>query len=206
VPAASAATTWTLDPLQIAPIGLLGFMYFRRAATLARRGAAVPVWRQALFATGLVLMLGALVSPIDALGEEELLTFHMIQHVLLGDLAPLAIVAGLTGPLLRPVLAIRVVDRLRVLGHPLVALPLWAVNLYVWHVPALYEAALGNDAVHALEHACFFTFGALMWASACSRPCSATSSCGRARPSTPPTSTCRSGGSPPRATRPMRAP
>jgi cytochrome c oxidase assembly factor CtaG len=62
------------------------------------------------------------------------------------------------------VLAIRVVDRLRVLGHPFVALPLWAISLYVWHIPFLYEAALHNDVVHALEHGCFFGFGVLMWA------------------------------------------
>jgi putative membrane protein len=83
---------------------------------------------------------------------------------MLGDIAPLLIVIGLTGPILRPVLAARPVQRLRFLAHPLVALPLWAVNLYVWHVPALYEAALRHDAVHALEHALFFGTGALMWA------------------------------------------
>jgi cytochrome c oxidase assembly factor CtaG len=88
----------------------------------------------------------------------------MLQHVVLGDLAALAVVAGLTGPLLRPLLAVRPVERLRVLGHPLVALPLWAVNLYVWHLPPLYEAALSSDLVHALQHVLFFTTGALMWA------------------------------------------
>jgi cytochrome c oxidase assembly factor CtaG len=50
-----------------------------------------------------------------------------------------------------------------VLTHPFVALPLWAVNLYVWHVPFLYQAAIHHTAVHALEHALFFTCGALMW-------------------------------------------
>ena len=94
----------------------------------------------------------ALNSPIDALGEQDFFFVHMLQHVLLGDLAPLCFVAGLTGPVLRPVLALRPVDRLRVLTHPLVALPLWAVNLYVWHLPFLYQAALAPLAVHALEH------------------------------------------------------
>ena len=162
--AESAALAWTLDPLQIVPILLLGVLYARRARTLARRGTPVPRWRRWLFGTGLALLLVALVTPLDSLGEESFLFAHMLQHVLLGDLAPLAIVAGLTGPLLRPVLAIRFVERLRVLGHPLIALPLWALDLYAWHVPSLYDAALGNDAVHALEHVCFFTFGALMWA------------------------------------------
>jgi putative membrane protein len=88
----------------------------------------------------------------------------MVQHVLLGDLAPLAIVAGLTGPILRPLLSLRPVIALRVLAHPLVALPLWAIDLGLWHVPLLYEGALHHDALHALEHACFFASGALMWA------------------------------------------
>jgi cytochrome c oxidase assembly factor CtaG len=88
----------------------------------------------------------------------------MLQHVVLGDLAPLCVVAGLTGPLLRPLLAVEAVARLRFLVHPLVALPLWAANLFAWHVPAAYEAALSSGGVHALQHVCFFTFGALMWA------------------------------------------
>ena len=169
--ALAADTAWSLNPLQLAPIAVIGFMYGRRARTLARRGTPVPRWRQWLFWTGIALLLVALASPVDTLGEEDFLFMHMLQHVLLGDLAPLAIVAGLTGPMLRPVLAIPVVDRLRVLAHPLVALPLWALSLYVWHVPALYEAALDNSAVHALEHVCFFTFGALMWAPGASRCC-----------------------------------
>ncbi|HWN72313.1 MAG TPA: cytochrome c oxidase assembly protein, partial [Solirubrobacterales bacterium] len=47
--------------------------------------------------------------------------------------------------------------------HPLVALPLWALNFYFWHVPALYDAAYGGAPVHALEHTCFIFFGCLMW-------------------------------------------
>jgi putative membrane protein len=88
----------------------------------------------------------------------------MIQHLLLGDIAPLLVVLGLTGAILRPVLAFKPIHSLRALAHPLIALPLWMANLYVWHVPALYQAALEHDAIHALQHFCFFLFGALMWA------------------------------------------
>jgi cytochrome c oxidase assembly factor CtaG len=88
----------------------------------------------------------------------------MIQHLLFGDIAPLLIVLGLTGAILRPVLAIKPIHKLRALGHPLIALPLWTADLYLWHVPVLYQAALRHDAIHALEHFCFFLFGALMWA------------------------------------------
>jgi putative membrane protein len=138
-------------------VALLGFLYARRTRRL---GGRVPAARQASFYTGLVLLLVALGLPY----ESRLFSMHMLQHVLLGDLAPLAIVAGLTGPILRPVLALPVVERLQALAHPLIALPLWAANLVLWHLPPLYEAALDNGFVHVLEHACFFGFGALMWA------------------------------------------
>lgn len=154
----------SLEPARLLPIALAAFLYWRRALTLRRRGAAVPGWRQGLFALGLALIVVALASPIDRLGEERLFSFHMAQHILLGDLAALCLVAGLTGPLLRPLLAFKAVDRLRFLAHPLVALPLWAANLFAWHVPAAYEAALSSGGVHVLQHLCFLTFGALMWA------------------------------------------
>ena len=161
---ASVATTWNLEPLQIVPTATVAILYLRRTRTLARRGLPVPVWRRLLFWLGIALVLVALNSPLDAIGEQDFFFAHMSQHVIIGDLAPLCFVAGLTGPVLRPVLALKPVERLRFLTHPLVALPVWAVNLYVWHLPVLYQAALHHSAVHALEHFMFFTCGALMWA------------------------------------------
>ncbi|MEO5576640.1 MAG: cytochrome c oxidase assembly protein [Gaiellaceae bacterium] len=156
-------TDWTLDPLQLAPVALAALAYWLRARTLRRRGTPMPGWRIALFVTGIVLLLLALASPIAAIGEEELFSFHMIQHVLIGDLAPLCLLGGLNGPMLRPLLALRPVERLRVVANPLLALPIWAANLYVWHVPFLYEAAVEHSAVHALEHVSFFNAGIVVW-------------------------------------------
>jgi cytochrome c oxidase assembly factor CtaG len=161
--AASVSWTWNLEPLQLVPTLVVGLLYARRARTLARRGTPVPRWRQFLFWLGIALVVIALNSPVDAIGEQDLFFVHMTQHVLLGDLAPLCFVAGLTGPVLRPVLAMKPVERLRFLTHPLVALPVWAVNLYLWHLPVLYQAALHHDAIHALEHFLFFTCGCLIW-------------------------------------------
>jgi cytochrome c oxidase assembly factor CtaG len=160
---ASAATTWNLEPLQIVPTLLVSVLYLRRSRTLARRGLPVPKSRQFFFWLGIALVVIALNSPVDQLGETDFFFVHMGQHVILGDLAPLCFVAGLTGPVLRPVLALKPVERLRFLTHPLVALPIWAVNLYVWHLPVMYEAALHNTAIHALEHFLFFSCGCLMW-------------------------------------------
>jgi putative membrane protein len=146
--------------LQVLPFVVLGVMYAVRARTLARRGTPVEWWRLASFALSLVLLITGSLMPL----EEELFFVHMLQHVVIGDLAALTFVIGLNGPLLRPLLAIGPISRLRVLAHPLVALPLWTLNLYLWHIPRLYEAALDHEAVHAIEHILFFTSGVLMWA------------------------------------------
>ncbi len=164
VEAPSLLTSWNFEPLQVVPTLLVGLLYARRARTLRVAGTPVSAWRIWCFGSSLFLVLVALVSPIDEFGEEQFLFMHMVQHILLGDLAPLLFVAGLTGPILRPVLSLPGVMRLRFLTHPLVALPLWAANLYIWHIPLLYQGALHHSAVHALEHFCFFGFGAIMWA------------------------------------------
>jgi putative membrane protein len=155
---------WSLDPLPLAPVAIATIAYIKRTTTLRRRGRPVPAARQAWFATGIALLVIALVSPLDRLGEERVFYLHMGQHLLLGDLAPLAIVLGLDGPLLRPLLSLSALRPLRALAHPLVALPIWAVTLWGWHTPPLYQAALAHSGVHALEHLMFFTAGALAWA------------------------------------------
>lgn len=155
---------WTIDPLQLASPLLFAAGYGWRARELARRGRAVARVRQVSFYAGVTVLVLAVVSPVDTIGETRLFWVHMVQHLMLGDIAPLLIAIGLTGPLLRPLLAAAPIRRLRALGHPLVALPLWAVNFYAWHLTVLYQAAIAHDVVHALEHLLFFVTGLLMWA------------------------------------------
>ena len=161
---AAASGGWTVDPLQLAAPLLLAAGYAFRANDLAGRGRAMPIPRQASFYLGVAILVLAVCSPVDTVGETRLFWVHMTQHLMLGDLAPLAIVIGMSGPMLRPVLAVRWMRRARALAHPLAALPLWALNLYLWHLPSLYQAALSHPATHALEHLLFFATGALMWA------------------------------------------
>ena len=104
----------------------------------------------------------ALSPPLGTLAD-QLLVAHMVEHLLIGDLASLLIVLGFTGPLLAPLLRNKVIGKLRVLTHPVVAIVVWGVNFYVWHLPSLYQAALRHDAIHALEHATFLAFGIAMW-------------------------------------------
>lgn len=156
-------TDWTFDPLQLAPVLAAALAYAMRVRTLRARGTLVPGWRIALFTTGIVLLVLVFASPVATIGEGQLFTVHMLQHVVIGDLAALCLLAGLTGPILRPLLAVRAVERLRVLANPAVALPLWALNLLLWHVPFFHEAAVRHDAVHAVQHVSFFAAGIAVW-------------------------------------------
>jgi cytochrome c oxidase assembly factor CtaG len=147
--------------LQLAPATVAGILYALRAHHLAGTPRAVPGWRRACFLGGLCLIVVTLTS-LGSLSD-DLFWAHMVEHLVIGDLGTLLLVLGLTGPVLAPVLRIRFFDRLRVLAHPLVAFPLWAINLYLWHVPLFHEAAVRHAVVHALQHFGFVAFGFNMW-------------------------------------------
>jgi cytochrome c oxidase assembly factor CtaG len=87
----------------------------------------------------------------------------MLEHLLIGDVAPLLLVLGLTRPLIAPLLRVPGVWRARALGHPVVAVALWAGGLYAWHLRIAYEAAVDHELVHVLQHAWFFAAGMNLW-------------------------------------------
>ncbi len=146
----------------VTPVAIAAALYWRRARSLSRDGRGVPLWRRLCFGSGLLTIGIALFSPIGQISDELVLA-HMVEHLLIGDIAALLIVLGLTRSLLQPILAIPFFDRLQILTHPLVAFPLWAVNFYFWHIPPIYDAAYGAAPIHALEHTSFLAFGCLMW-------------------------------------------
>jgi cytochrome c oxidase assembly factor CtaG len=114
------------------------------------------------FAAGLLTLIVAVSPPVLDLAGSRFAA-HMAEHLLIADLAALLLVLGLTGPVLAPLLRIRVVDRLRFLTHPVVAFTVWAANLYVWHLAWAYEGALRHELVHVVQHAMFLLAGVLLW-------------------------------------------
>jgi putative membrane protein len=148
----------------VAPLLLVAVAlgYARRVSTLARRDQPVDLWRQVSFAAGIVVLLLADLPPLSTVAE-ELVVAHMAQHLLIADLGGLLIALGLSGPILQPLLAVPALGWLRSLSNPLIALPLWALNLYVWHLSVLYQGVLDGPVLHLAQHACFFTFGLAMW-------------------------------------------
>ena len=159
----AALAVWSFEPYQLVPIGIAAALYAWRVRTLGRGGRRPPTRKLACFAAGLLLLLAAVVTPIGAIAEERLFWMHMCQHVLIGDVAPFLVALGLNGSLVRPVAALRSLRAFRIAAHPVVALSVWAADLVLWHVPALYDAALAHPALHALQHLLFFACGALVW-------------------------------------------
>ncbi|MEA2348272.1 MAG: hypothetical protein QOG62_2059 [Thermoleophilaceae bacterium] len=136
-----------------------------RAARKERHARGVEWWRVAAFLLGIGFLAVALLSPLDELGENYLFSAHMLQHLLIGDLAPLFIILGLSRVIMRPATR-RLSSAEKALGpfaHPLTALILWIGLIYLWHIPALYDGALQHPALHALEHTTFFFGGFLLW-------------------------------------------
>jgi putative membrane protein len=150
-------------------------LFTQAVVRLRRRGRAdLAGWdRIALFAAGLGVSVFALVGPLDRLADDKLLSAHMAQHVLIGDLGPALMITALRGPLLvfflpAPVLAPlarngRVRAVVGTLLRPRVAFSLWAANLAIWHIPYVYDLALAHQNLHDFEHLCWAFCGLLVW-------------------------------------------
>jgi putative copper resistance protein D len=156
----------------IAWLLLLEWLYLRALRILGRRGVAVPGSQRAAWHAGLALQAVGLLSPIDPLGD-DLLSAHMAQHLLIADLAAPLLLAGLRNPVLafflpRELLVAvarraRLRAAFRTLRRPLVAVPLYALVLYGWHIGPAFEAAVEHPLVHVAQHASFIATGVLVW-------------------------------------------
>jgi len=156
---------WTLAPGAVLSIAVAGAVYgsrWRAVRKHERRGA--PALRLVAFVAGLAVALVALVSPVDRLAE-QLFVMHMVQHILLLDLVPLLCILGFTRILLRPATRrVQAVERaLGPLAHPAAAVVLYVAVIWLWHVPALYDATIQHDVAHVAEHLSFSLVGGLYW-------------------------------------------
>jgi cytochrome c oxidase assembly factor CtaG len=151
-----APSDWSWSAEALVPVALAAAYL----ATAARRGDATP-WRTASFVGGCLLLVLALVTPLDTLAREYLVWAHLLQNVVLAEWAPLLLVLGVPPSLARTLTRSRAAHALT---HPLVALPVWVGTYALWHVPALYDAALARPhTLLPLEHLTYVAAGALMW-------------------------------------------
>ena len=161
--------SWSFSPVAIAVSLLVLALYVRRWRAVRTSGspraaAEAPVWRLCCFTASVLVVLGALVSPVDSLAE-QLFAAHMVQHMLLLDIAPILGILGFTKVLLRPVTR-SVHDLERRAGpvaHPAFAVALYVGVIWAWHVPAAYDLAVRHSDIHVLEHLSFLLAGSLYW-------------------------------------------
>jgi len=165
---------WSFDPLVLVLAAAAIAFFVSGWRRLRRRRPELAPWsRLALFVAGVAVVVVGLVSPLDAIAEEYLQSAHMLQHVLIADLGVVLALLAVRGPLsmfflprdlLVPLARARPLRRtLSFLLRPRVAVPLWLTVLILWHVPAMYDAALRHPAVHRAEHLSFVVVGALVW-------------------------------------------
>ncbi len=173
----SALTSWPFDPWLLASLVLAAWIYLRGWRVYHRRDPSRwPVAKLILFASTLLTIYVSLASPIEPFAS-LLLWAHMVQHLLLTMLAPplfwlaaplLPMIRGLPAPIrtywIAPLFRVHWLRKLfATLTHPIVAMLLFILATWLWHVPQLYELALRSQNWHYLQHICFLTAGLLFW-------------------------------------------
>jgi putative membrane protein len=168
----SVVSGWTFEPTVVVPLAASTALYLH-AVRLARRRGRPGAWsrRSAWFLTGIVVLFVALEGPIDALSDERLWV-HMVQHLLLMVVAPPLLLLGRPLTLAHAASSARTRATLvrvsksrlvRLVGSPSFGFGLFTVVMWGSHLSSLYEAALTNDAVHAVEHVAYLTAASLFW-------------------------------------------
>src|SRR5438876_3345785 len=169
---------WVFDPISLACLLVGGALYIAgvsRLWTRAGRGCGVRLWQLGAFAAGWIALVLALLSPVAAISE-VLFSVHMTQHEILILVAAPLLVLG--RPIVPFLWALSPRWRLRLgtwsrnrywsaawkaLTGPLLVWLLHGLALWVWHLPALYQAALRSAAIHATEHICLLATACLFW-------------------------------------------
>jgi cytochrome c oxidase assembly factor CtaG len=151
---------------------VLETLYVRAVRVLGGRGVRVPRAQIAFWHLGLGLQAIAFLSPLASLAD-DLLTAHMAEHLLMADLGAPLLLAGIRNPVLafflpRTVLVPlarrrRLRAAFRWLRRPLVAIPVYTVVLYGWHLSFAFEGAVRHELVHVAQHASFVLIGVLVW-------------------------------------------
>jgi putative membrane protein len=152
-----SASSFTFEPLFLALAVAAAILYWRAA----RRERPLR-WRVAIFALGLLLVAGALNSPLETIAAHYLLLIHLLQNVMISDWAPPLLILGLT-PRMRGELARLGGSAFAWIARPQIALPVWLVAWYGIHLAGFYDFALRNPWMLNLEHLVLVAVGLLFW-------------------------------------------
>jgi len=147
---------WPFDPTVYFGLVLLylGHAWLARDAPDFRRTHSL------YFGLGLVTVWAALETPIDTIADHYLDSVHMLQHVLLGFVAPPLMLLGLSPAMVNRLVRI---PGVRALTEPIPAQLIAGVVMIVWHIPTLYNATLYSEPLHVGEHLSFIAAGLLLY-------------------------------------------
>ena len=155
--------TWELDPSLIAGLFIAVVAYAYGITSLHSRTDRTEPWRIAAYFSGVALIFLALASPLD-IGSDQLLSLHMIQHVVLASIGPPLLLLGLPAWLVHRVLGRGLLFRLAGLAtQPFPAAIAFSLNMWLWHAPPAYDLALNHLGVHIFEHILFLATGIAFW-------------------------------------------
>lgn len=167
-------TSWSFNPPGVVLTLAIAALYFWAYRRLRRIAPTFhfPRWQAIAFGSGMLLLLLSLISPIDTYSD-DLFWVHMVQHMLIVMvIAPLLLFGAPATLALRsaskrvrqqylvPLLQSRV---LGIVTYPPLAILLLVASVWIWHLPTLYDAAIGSEALHFLEHNSFLAGGLLFW-------------------------------------------
>jgi len=160
------STAWTFYPSVLIGFGLWTIAYILTTGFFRIRnswGKSPTPLQQVAFHAGTLIGLVALVSPLDTLGDEYLFSAHMIQHLLLMFVtAPLWLV-GTPGWLIDLMFPKYLGRIAKWIMRPLSAYTVFVGVMTLWHVPAIYDLALGNEGIHIFEHLTFIGAALIGW-------------------------------------------
>jgi putative membrane protein len=166
-------TRWDLEPSIVVGLAVLGAGYLYLCGYLPRPRAADQRVRRVhlgspaqlcFFLSSLAVLALALLSPLDAIGDEYLFSAHMIQHLLLASVFPPLLLLGIPEPLVTPWLGGARAGRvMRGLAFPAIVFLVFNLDITIWHLPAWYDATLTNQNIHIVEHLSFMAAGILVW-------------------------------------------
>jgi cytochrome c oxidase assembly factor CtaG len=160
-------THWNLAPsLLLGTLLVVGLYLYALGPYRRRFYADIPVRRgqTIAFLLGIAIMLLALISPLDELGDEYLFSAHMLQHLCLTTFGPPLLLLGIPAWMPVRLLARRPIFLiLKALTWAPAAFLVYNADFLLWHMPSFYNATLENETIHICEHATFVLFGLLSW-------------------------------------------
>jgi putative membrane protein len=161
-----------IDTPTLVPVLAYGLLYALLVRRRSRVYGRVDRRRAATYALGLVVILGALASPLDSLADDGSMVAHMVQHELIGNVAPILLLLGLDAGLARPVTrqlfgpavhSARGRHLLRLAANPVLALGLYIGAMWLWYIPGVYQTISASSVLHPLGHILFVLTGLLFW-------------------------------------------